>query len=62
MGDIMCSKVGVNGDIVTFDIGVSKSGRPIYRISWFRNGVWSHARYSDFKAAHTTWMLVSSMI
>lgn len=62
MGDIMCSKVGANGDIVTFDIYVGRSGRAVYRISWFKDGVWSYARYDNFKAAHTTWVMLSNMI
>ena len=60
MNEIMCSAI-VSVGVITFDLGVSKRGRPVYRISWFRNGKWVYARYKTFEAAYTTWKLLNSM-
>lgn len=62
MWDIMCSKVGENGDLITLDIGVGPSGRPVYRITWYRNGTMTYARYDDFKSARATWGMLNLMV
>lgn len=61
MSEILCSAV-INGEVVTLDIGVTKRGDPVYRISWYRNGKWVRARYTTFDAAHATWKMLTQVI
>jgi hypothetical protein len=61
MSEIMCSAVGTK-DVVTFDLGINKRGKPVYRISWFRDGKWTYAHYTSFKAARATWKMLNQMI
>lgn len=61
MGNIMCSIVGAK-DVVTLDLGVNKRGDPVYRISWFRDGKWTSARYDSVKEAYDTLKMIEKMI
>ena len=59
MYDIMCSAVGER-DFVIFDIGVSKRGEPIYRISWYNGEKTVSAVYRSFEAARATWKMLTN--
>lgn len=58
---IMCSDVTETG-VVTFDAGIGRNGKRIYRISWWNGNRWSEARYRSFDAARETYNLIRRMI
>ena len=59
--DIMCSAVTSRG-IVTFDIGVGRNGRAIYRVTWWNGEKWAKAYYHTFTAARKTYKMIERMI
>jgi hypothetical protein len=61
MYEIMCSAVGAR-DVITLDLGISKRGEPMYRISWWDGEKWAYARYRSFKDAQATWKMLNRML
>ena len=58
---IMDSTVGTNG-VILIEIGVSKSGNPIYRVSVYYCGKWNTARFKDFDSAYSTYKLMRKVL
>ena len=58
---IMDSTVCGN-NVVTFDIGVSKRGDPVYRISWYNGHRWGAQRFEHFNEAYGVYKLICRMI
>lgn len=61
MSNIICSVVGAK-DVVTIDLGINRRGDPVYRVSWFRDGKWTYARYHSMKEAYATLKMIEQMI
>lgn len=60
MGIMDTTVKGVN--VITFDLGVSKAGNAVFRISWFNGKRWSYLRYNHFEEAYTTYKTIIEMV
>ena len=50
------------GPVITFDLGLSKGGNTVFRISWFNGERWSYLHYSNFKEAFATYKTIIEMV
>ena len=58
---IMDSVAGPNG-VILIELGVGKSGNPVYRVSVYHNGKWTTARFKEFDAAHSAYKMIRKVL